>query len=93
MYLQATLSQLYDWVQLVAELPSRQLTSHSLLTVSSSTVLGKVQPQLVAIWDQLISAGMQRAISLCVKVLEDIRQRVDVRNHSSFCILLDNVVL
>ncbi len=75
---QVVLSQLYEWTDLVAQLPPRLLTSYSLLSVSTVPVVERVEPQLAAILEELTAVGMQRAMALCKKVLEDIKQRVEV---------------
>lgn len=81
-YLQVVLTQLYEWLHLFNLLPSQLLTSHSLLGVSTGEIVGRVYPQLTAILDQVTSTGIQQAMTLCEKVLEEIKQRAEVRHQS-----------
>ncbi len=83
-FLQGVLSKLHSWAEQVSRLPPRLLTSHSLLSVSTVSVVEVMGPQLATVLEQLTSVGMQRALGLCTKVLEDIRQRVEVSTFTSF---------
>jgi len=67
-----------EWQLLIHHLPASLSTPHHLLAVSTRPVVTRVEPLLSAIVDQVIEAGMTRAISLCSKVLEDIKQRIEV---------------
>lgn len=80
------LSQLYNWIELLEQLPPKFVSSHSLLSVSPRPVLERMKPQLAAILEQLTSVGIERAMVLCSKVLEDTKQQVEVSITSTYYI-------